>query len=109
MHYSDFRLRMPPSGVLHGRTPTRGPNAARGAYAVSKIAFRASLAIAVGLDPQHLFFLVLIVPVMVPFFMVYGLLSMWIYATTGYPLLAGTAAAVAFAWAIGVTFPMVSG
>lgn len=76
---------------------------------MSKFAFLISLAIAVGLDPQRLFFLVLIVPVMVPFFMVYGLFSRWIYATTGYPLLAGTAAAVAFAWAIGVTFPLVSG
>ncbi len=76
---------------------------------MSKFAFLISLAIAVGLDPQRLFFLVLIVPVMVPFFMVYGLFSRWIYATTGYPLLAGTAAAVAFAWAIGVTFPLGSG
>lgn len=88
---------------------TRGPHAARGAYAVSKIAFLISLGIAVGLDPRHLFFLVLIVPVMVPFLVVYGLFSRWIYAKTGDPLLAGTAAAVAFAWAIGVTFPLVSG
>lgn len=88
---------------------TRGENAAPGAYAVSKISFLVSLAIAVALDPDHLFFLVLIVPVMVPFFVVYGLFSKWIYATTRYPLLAGVAAAVAFAWAIGVTFPLVSG
>lgn len=88
---------------------TRGPHAARGANAVSKLAFFISLGNAVKLDPRHLFFLVLIVPVMVPFFVVYGLFSRWIYATTGYPLLAGTAAAVAFAWAIGMTFPLVSG
>jgi dienelactone hydrolase len=88
---------------------TRGANAAPGAYAVTKLAFLASLAIAVALDPAQLFFLVLIVPVMVPFFVVYGLFSRWIYSATGYPLLAGTAAAVAFAWAIGVTFPLVSG
>jgi hypothetical protein len=76
---------------------------------VSKFAFFISLGIAVELDPRHLFFLVLIVPVMVPFFVVYCLFSRWIYATAGYPLLAGTAAAVAFGWAIGVAFPLVSG
>jgi hypothetical protein len=88
---------------------TRGPNAAPGSYVVTKLAFLVSLAIAVALDPEHLFFLVLIVPVMVPFFVVYGLFSRWIYTTTRFPLVAGAAAAVAFAWAIGVTFPLVSG
>ena len=58
---------------------------------------------------NNLFFLALIVPVMVPFFVVYGLFSKWIYSATRYPLVAGAAAAVAFAWAIGVTFPLVSG
>ena len=88
---------------------TRGSGAARGAYAVAKLAFLTSLAIAVMLDPERLFFLVIIVPVMVPFFVVYGLFSRWVYVNTGNPLVAGTAAAVAFAWAIGVTFPLVSG
>ena len=53
---------------------------------VSKFAFFISLGIAVELDPRHLFFLELIVPVMVRFFVVYGLFSRWIYATTGLPL-----------------------
>jgi dienelactone hydrolase len=88
---------------------TRGANAAPGAYVVTKLAFLVSLSIAVALDPEHLFFLVLIVPVMVPFFVVYGLFSRWIYTTTRFPLVAGAAAAVAFAWAIGVTFPLVNG
>jgi pimeloyl-ACP methyl ester carboxylesterase len=88
---------------------TRGEGAARGAYAVSKIAFLVSLAIAVALDPQRLFFLIIIVPVVVIFFIVYGLFSSWTYRQTQHPLVAGIANAVAFAWAIGVTFPLLAG
>ena len=88
---------------------TRGPGAARGAYAASKLAFLVSLAIAVALDFERLFFLILIIPVIVPFFVVYGLFSAWTYRGTGNPLVAGIANAVAFAWAIGVTFPLLAG
>ena len=88
---------------------TRGVGAARGAYAVTKIAFVISLAIAVALDPERLFFVIIIVPVIIPFFIVYGLLSRWTYARTGHPLVAAVASALAFAWAIGVTFPLVAG
>jgi hypothetical protein len=87
---------------------TRGDGAARGSYAISKLAFLASLAIAVALDLERLFFLIIIVPVIGLFFIVYGLLSRWIYASTGHPLIAGVAAAIAFAWAIGVTFPHIA-
>ena len=88
---------------------TRGRGAAPGAYAVTKIAFVVSLGIAVALDPERLFFVIVIVPVIVPFFIVYGLVSRWTYANTGDPLAAGVASALAFAWAIGVTFPLVAG
>jgi hypothetical protein len=88
---------------------TRGPGAARGGYAASKLAFLVSLAIAVSLDFERLFFLVIIIPVIVPFFVVYGLFSDWVNRSTGHPLVAGTANAVAFAWAIGVTFPLLGG
>ena len=88
---------------------TRGQGAARGAYLASKLAFLASLTIAVGLDFRRLFFLIIIVPVIVLFFLVYGLFSAWIYRRTGHPLVAGIANAVTFAWAIGVTFPLLAG
>lgn len=88
---------------------TRGSGAARGSYAISKLAFLASLAIAVALDLERLFFLIIIVPVIALFFIVYGLLSRWVYASTGNPLIAGLASAIAFAWAIGVTFPLIAG
>jgi len=88
---------------------TRGAGAGRGAYAMSKLAFLASLAIAVGLDFERLFFLVVIVPVIVLFFLVHGTFSAWCYRRTGHPFVAAIANAVAFAWAIGVTFPLLAG
>jgi hypothetical protein len=88
---------------------TRGTGAGRGAYAASKLAFLLSLALAVGLDFKRLFFLVIIVPVIVLFFLVYGAISSWSYRRTGHPYVAGIANAIAFAWAIGVTFPLLAG
>lgn len=88
---------------------TRGAGSARGAYLASKVAFLTSLALAVGLDFKRLFFLIIIVPVIVLFFLVYGLFSTWAYQRTGHPFVAGLATAVAFAWAIGVSFPLLAG
>lgn len=88
---------------------TRGAGAARGAYIASKFTFLVSLGIAVALDLERLFFLIIIVPVIALFFVVYGLISRWSYRRTGHPYVAGIANAVAFAWAIGVTFPLLAG
>ncbi len=88
---------------------TRGSGAARGAYVATKFAFVISLGIAVALDFERLFFLLIIVPVIVLFFIVYGLFSAWAYRRTNHPWVAGIANAVAFAWAIGVTFPLLAG
>jgi pimeloyl-ACP methyl ester carboxylesterase len=88
---------------------TRGPGAAAGAYAASKLALLVSLGIAVSLDFERLFFLIIILPVILPFFLVYGLFSAWTYRSTGQPMVAGIANATAFAWAIGVTFPLLAG
>lgn len=88
---------------------TRGAGAARGGYAASKVAFVASLALAVALDFERLFFLAIIVPIIVLFFIVHGLFSAWSYRATGHPWVGGIANAVVFAWAIGVTFPLVAG
>ncbi|WP_248306891.1 alpha/beta fold hydrolase [Bosea sp. AAP35] len=87
---------------------TRGPGAARGAYLTSKLAFLVSLGLAVALDFQRLFFLLIIVPVIVLFFLVYGLFSAWAFRRSGHPFMAGTANAFAFAWAIAATFPLVA-
>ena len=69
---------------------TRGKDARRGAYAASKVLFLLSLSLATALDFERLF-------------------SAWIYKRTGDPLVAGLANALAFAWAIGVTFPILAG
>jgi pimeloyl-ACP methyl ester carboxylesterase len=88
---------------------TRGRTAARGAYPTTKLAFLLSLAFAIALDFERLFFLAMIVPVILAFFVVYGMFSAWAYRQTGHPFTAGLANAVAFAIAIAVTFPMVVG
>ncbi|MBX9758235.1 MAG: alpha/beta fold hydrolase [Beijerinckiaceae bacterium] len=87
---------------------TRGPGAARMAYATSKLAFVASLAFAIALDFQRLFFLAIITPFILAYFVVYGLISRWTYQATGHPFVAGLANALAVAWAIAATFPLLS-
>ncbi|MFP4146208.1 MAG: alpha/beta fold hydrolase [Halorhodospira sp.] len=88
---------------------TRGVDSRRGSYPVTKLLFLLSLGIAVALDWEGLFFLLMIVPVILVFFLVYGLFSRWVYQRTAHPLVAGLGNAVAFAWALGVTFPMLGG
>ncbi|HSG48881.1 MAG TPA: alpha/beta hydrolase [Longimicrobiales bacterium] len=88
---------------------TRGAGARRGAYAFTKLLFLLSLVLAVALDFRGLFFLVLIVPLVLAFFAVHGLFSRWAYRATGSPLVAALGNAVAFAWALSVTFPLYAG
>lgn len=87
---------------------TRRADAPRAAYFVTKTLFLASLVFAIGLNLQKLFFLIIIVPAILAFFLVYGLFSRWAYRATGSPLVGAIANAVAFAWAIAVTFPVVA-
>ncbi len=84
---------------------TRGPAAARGIYPSTKVLMLASLGLAVALDPQ-LFFLVIIAPAMVAVFVIFGLFSRWSHHWTGHPLVAGVANALILAWALAVTFPL---
>lgn len=88
---------------------TRGEGAGRGAYALSQVAFLLSLVLAIALDFERLFFLAIIVPVIVPVLLVFGLFSHWFYRRTNHPVIGAFANAVAFAVAIGVTFPMLAG
>jgi len=87
----------------------RGPLAGRGLALALPLAFLASLAIAVSLDLRRLFFLAIIVPVIVPFLLVFGLFGRWLHRRTGHALPAGIAQAIAFAFASGATFPMMTG
>ena len=87
---------------------TRGARPRRVAYVVTKVFFLASLVMAVALNFQKLFFLVIIVPAILVCFVVFGLFSTWIYRRTNHPLVGALAAALAIAWGIAVTFPIVS-
>ncbi len=84
---------------------TRGT---RGAYAVTKICFLLSLAIAIALSLERLFFLIIILPVILIFFTIYGLFSNWSHRATGHPWVGGVANAATLAMAIAATFPMVA-
>jgi len=85
----------------------RGGTAPRGAYAVTKFCFLLSLAIAVALNLQRLFFLIIIIPVILILFIVYGWFSSLAYRRTHHPLVGALALSFTFAWAIAVTFPIV--
>jgi len=87
---------------------TRGPAAPRWGYPVTKALFLLSLAMAILLNVRELFFLGIIAPVMLIFFVVYGLFSRWVYRRTHHPLVAGLANALAIAWGIAATFPVVT-
>ncbi len=86
---------------------TRGAGARWGAYAVTKACFVLSLVLAIALNPPRLFFLIIIVPVILLFLVVYGLFSTWAYRQTRHSLVGAVATALAFAWAIAATFPVV--
>ncbi len=86
---------------------TRGEGAARGGYALTKVLFLLSLMLAIVLNLQELFFLVIIVPAILLLFVVYGLMSGWVNARTRHPWVGATANAVVFALATSVTFPIV--
>ncbi len=88
---------------------TRGPGHARLAYAATKALFLLSLVPAIALDLNSLFFLIILYPVIVLYFVLFGALSAWSGQRTGHPWVAGLASALVFAWCVAVTFPIVSG
>lgn len=80
----------------------------RCAYAATKLCFLLSLLIAIALNLEKLFFLVIIVPAILTLFLIYGIFSAWVHRRTRHPLVAATANAFVFAWFIAVTFPVVN-
>ena len=87
---------------------TRCPGAASWAYPASKLAFRLSPALAVGLDPGRLSFLAIIVPAIVLLLLIYGLMSAWAFRRTRHPAVGALANGIALAWVLGVTFPLLA-
>jgi dienelactone hydrolase len=84
---------------------------ATGASFVRRLAARGallgSLAFAVALDFERLFFLVIILPVIVLFFMVFGSMGRWVGLRAGATPV-GLALGLILAWSLGVSFPMFS-
>jgi len=82
----------------------------RGASLARRVALRAgvlaSLGLAVTLDFDDLFFLVMIAPVIVLFYLVFGTLGRAASRRSG-PLAAGLALGLVLAWTLGVSFPLV--
>ncbi len=76
---------------------------------VVRIAFLASLGVAVALDFERLFFLILILPVIVLFYLTFGLMGGWIGRRTGSALGVGVGLGVVLAWALAVSFPLFVG
>ncbi len=74
-----------------------------------RIAFLASLGLAVALDFDGLMFLLIIAPVIVLFWLVYGTAAGFAGRRCGQPLVTGTALGLILAWAIGVSFPLFAG
>jgi pimeloyl-ACP methyl ester carboxylesterase len=73
-----------------------------------RLGFLASLGIAVALDFSGLFFLMLIAPVLVLFYLVFGTMGRDVSVRVG-PLTSGLALGVVLAWALGVSFPLFQG
>jgi hypothetical protein len=72
---------------------------------VLRVGFFASLVWAVVLDFEGLFFLMLIAPVMVLFYVVYGFMGRWVALRVG-PATSGVALGLILAYALGVSFPL---
>lgn len=73
---------------------------------VVRVAFLASLVVAVALDFERLFFLVLIFPVIVLFYATFGMMGRWVGRRTGSTLAVGIGLGLLLGWALGVSFPM---
>jgi hypothetical protein len=68
--------------------------------------FLASLGLAVALNFEALFFLIIILPVILLFFLLFGTMSGWVGRRTGLPVAGGIGLGLLLAWALGVTFPL---
>lgn len=71
-----------------------------------RLGLLASLGLAVALQFERLFFLILILPVIGLFFLLFGLAGGWVGRRTGAPLAAGLGLGLMLAWSLGATFPL---
>jgi hypothetical protein len=72
----------------------------------ARLLFLASLGVAVALDFERLFFLLIILPVILLFYLSFGLMGAWVGKRTGSVMAMGIGLGLILGWALGVTFPM---
>ena len=84
---------------------TDGGRASLAYRVLARVGFLASLGFAVALDFDGLFFLIMIAPVIVMFYALFGLAGRWVAQRQG-ALAAGLGLGLCLAWALGVSFPM---
>lgn len=87
---------------------TAAGNASWWRRVAARIAFLVSLAAAALLDPERLTFLFIILPVLLLFFFVHGLMGRWVAKRCG-PFPACIGLGLCLAWALGVSFPLFAG
>ena len=73
---------------------------------VARWMFLVSLGIAVVLDFERLFFLIIILPVILLFYLSYGTMGRFVGRRTGSVVAMGLGLGIILGWALGVTFPM---
>jgi Serine aminopeptidase, S33 len=73
---------------------------------IARGAFLASLGVAVAFDFKRLFFLLIIIPVILLFFVIFGLMGGFVGRRTMSPAAAGIGLGLILAWSLGVSFPM---
>jgi len=74
-----------------------------------RVAMLASLGLAVALNFERLFFLLIILPVVLLYFLLFGMIGGWAGRRTGLPAASGAGLGLILAWALGVTFPLFQG
>jgi hypothetical protein len=86
---------------------SRGAGAPRFAVLGCKLMFLVSLAGAIALSPQRLFFLIIVTPVVAVLFLLFALIDRWCAKRANAPLVGALATSLLLAWAISTTFPLV--
>jgi dienelactone hydrolase len=92
--------------MLADATLTEGGRAPLHRTLAVRTASLASLGLAVALDFERLFFLLIILPVILLFFLLFGTAGGWIGRASHRPAAAGLGLGLFLAWALGVTFPL---
>jgi hypothetical protein len=85
---------------------TEGGRAPLGRVLAVRGAAIGGLGLAVALDFERLFFLIIILPVILLFYLLFGTLGGWVGRATWRPAVPGIGNGLVLAWALGVTFPL---